>query len=127
MRPTEENQTFLRWKTKTANGTLAGLPLVGTEPERHEQEFKVLNTTYRIRPTEENQNLPKMENQSRQRTLAGLPLVGIGSSTIHRKEPAAPPSHLTGFHDHLVLESKLHFMIILQLENASHPRVVNAK
>jgi len=59
-----------------------------------------------------------MENQNTNGAPTGLPLVGIENSTAHRKEPRRTVPHLSRFHDHLVLESKPHFMIILQLENA---------
>jgi hypothetical protein len=42
----------------------------------------------------------------------------LQNSTTHRKEPRRTVPHFNRFHDHLVLESKPHFMIILQLENA---------
>jgi len=101
----------------------ASLPLVGTRADWKKEEFTLLNKIERIGPTEEqsktkNQNLPKMENQNTKGALPGLPLVGLAISNTHRKEPAAPPPSSPRFHDHLVLESKPHFMIILRLENA---------
>jgi hypothetical protein len=59
-----------------------------------------------------------MANQNPNGASTDLPLVGIQNSTTHRKEPRRTASHLNRSHDHLVLESKPHFMIILQLDNA---------
>jgi hypothetical protein len=59
-----------------------------------------------------------MENQNTSGTSNGLPLVGIGSSQTQRKERCWTVSHPTPFQNHLVLESKPYFRIILRLENA---------
>jgi hypothetical protein len=71
------------------------------------------------------QNLSKMEKQNTQGALPGLPLVGYAISNTHRKEPRRTAPSSPRFHDHLVLESKPHFMIILRLENAD-PRVLGS-
>jgi len=96
-----------------------GLPLVGND-EYLKKELKILNPLGRgdRRAKSENQNLPKMENRKAE-AAAGLPMVGTECSHIHRKETRRTTRPATRFHDHLVLESKSHLMIILQLENAS--------
>jgi hypothetical protein len=105
------------------NRLSACLPLVGPATDQAYIEFQVLNS---IKPTSQreqqdktqNQNRPKMENQNTNGPPQGLPLVGIGSPETHRKEPRRTVPRRTRFHDHLVLESKPLFMIILRLENA---------
>ena len=96
-----------------------GLPLVGND-EYLKKELKILNPLGRgdRRAKSENQNLPKMENRKAE-AAAGLPMVGTECSHIHRKETRRTTRPATRFHDHLVLESKSHLMIILQLENAA--------
>jgi len=104
-----------------------GLPLVGND-EYLKKELKILNPLGRgdRRAKSENQNLPKMENRKAE-AAAGLPMVGTECSHIHRKETRRTTRPATRFHDHLVLESKSHLMIILQLENAGHPATRGAR
>jgi len=97
------------------------LPLVG-QGDHLKHNFKVLNKT-NLTGMQANQNLPKMENQ-KPGASTGLPLVGTASSDTQRKEPGSTVPPLTRFHDHSVLESKPHFMIIFRLENAA-PRLVS--
>jgi hypothetical protein len=97
--------------------------MVGAEAGRRERELRVPNKINRTGAEEQqdktqDQNLPKMETQNTNGAAKGLRLVGIGSSRTHGKEPHRTVPHHTRFHDHLVLESKPHFMIILRLENA---------
>ena len=58
------------------------------------------------------------EKQNTNADAQGLPLVAIKSSKTQRKETRRSVPHLTLFQDHLVLESKPRFSIILRLENA---------
>jgi hypothetical protein len=101
----------------------ANLPPVGSKSKQPLEEFRVFNKRNLAgHPGQENktqkQNLPKMEKQNPPRPSIGPALVGIGRLHTHRKEPRRTVSHPSRFHDHLLLESKPHFMIILQLENA---------
>ena len=113
----EQNQNLPKIEKPKVEGAM-GLPLVGND-EYLKKELKILNPLGRgdRRAKSENQNLPKMENRKAE-AAAGLPMVGTECSHIHRKETRRTTRPATRFHDHLVLESKPHLMIILQLENA---------
>jgi hypothetical protein len=106
-----------------ATGAEGCLPLVGAAAEMGKAELQLFNTRSLIIRDKEQDKNPKtkpsmMENQEREAS-EGLPLVGTGALHTNRKEPLGTACLLTRFHDHLVLESKPHFMIILRLENAS--------
>jgi hypothetical protein len=87
------------------------------------EEFKVFNVNKQIyQPKKQdkkpNQNRPMKEKQDTNADAQGLPLVAIESLKTQRKETRRRVPHLTLFQDHLVLESKPRFSIILRLENA---------
>ena len=105
------------------DGGKSGLPLVGAATEYGKDEFQVFNKHEQVgepkKPDKnQNQNLPMIEEQNTNAAAQGLPLVGIESSNTHRKEPRRKVPQLTQLQDHLVLESKRNFRIILRLENA---------
>jgi hypothetical protein len=99
------------------------LPMSDEVAQWTTEEFKLLNTIMRAGQPEmrksQNQNLPMKEKQKNHGTSQGLPSVGVWTLETLRKEPRCSAPLLTRFQNHLVLESKPHFRIILRLENAS--------
>jgi hypothetical protein len=103
--------------TRRADRQTKGTPETGT---------KELHTSKKNRQNQnqnQNQNLSMKEKQKHRH--GGPPRPPVGRHRKHQKsspkgttpQPLNPPQ----FQDHLVLETKPHFRIIIRLENASHP------
>jgi hypothetical protein len=75
---------------------------------------------YISKKNSQNQNLSMKENQKHRHVGHGdLPLVGSESiKNLAQKGTTAQPLNPPRFQDHLVLETKPHFRIIIRLENA---------
>jgi hypothetical protein len=114
---TEQNQNLPKMENPKLGGAM-GLPLVGNGGDVKE-EMKILTPPDRVaaEPNQKTKIFPRWKNE-KLKPMRASRWSAPKCPQIDRKEARRATRPATRFHDHLVLESKPHFMIILRLENA---------